>query len=591
MSSAAVGLESRSTRATQGTGAFQFVLHSHLPYCRLAGRWPHGEEWIHEALAETYIPLLNVLTDLYERGIRGKMTLSLSPVLVEQLSDPDVCANFVLYVDEEIEMASRDLARFDHVEQPQLHYLASYYLSFYEEIKNSFVVRYQQDVISALKKLQDAGCIEISTCAATHGYLPLLSRDSSIYAQIRTAVASYTRHFGRPPRAIWLPECAYRPARLEADGTTRPGIEAFLAAQGIGCFFVETASVEKGRPGYRPRGAIGVGPYALAEKRFQAESSESDASTLRAELSTDPGGSTYQAYIVAEPDGSVTVPPVAVIGRNERTGMQVWSADWGYPGDADYREFHRKDAVSGLQYWRVTSPDADLGDKDTYHPDWAADKVSSHSLHFATLVEELLADYRATTGEYGLISSNYDTELFGHWWFEGVTWIGQVLEHLAESDSVDLTTTSEFLGTEGPRHALAIPEGSWGAGGTHWTWDNPDTHWMWAPIHEAERRMEGLVARYPEAAGDLRDVLNQAARELLLVQSSDWPFLVTTGQAREYAVGRFHSHLERFEGLAGRLESGALAEATVLAKEYYQRDNVFPDMDYRWLAERQGRVA
>ena len=340
-------------------------------------------------------------------------------------------------------------ARLDPEQQPQRHYLASYYRSFYEDIKRSFVVRYEQDVIGAFRRLQDAGCIEISTCAATHGYLPLLSRDSSIYAQVRTAVASYTRHFGRSPRTIWLPECAYRPARSEADGTTRPGIEAFLAAQGIGCFFVETASVEKGRPGYRPRSAIGVGPYARAEQRYQQEVSP-NADGSRAELGADPGGSTYQAYIVAEPDGTVTTPPVAVIGRNERTGMQVWSAEWGYPGDADYREFHRKDAVSGLQYWRVTSPDADLGDKDTYHPDWAAGKVASHSLHFATLVEELLADYRATTGVYGLISSNYDTELFGHWWFEGVTWIGQVLEHLAKATRWTLTTTSEFLGANMP---------------------------------------------------------------------------------------------------------------------------------------------
>ncbi len=589
MSSAALEADNGS-RATQSAGAFQFVLHSHLPYCRLAGRWPHGEEWIHEALAETYIPLLNVLTDLYERGICGKMTLSLSPVLVEQLADADVCANFLLYLDEEIEMASRDLSRLDPEEQPQLHYLASYYLDFYEKTKASFVDRYQQDVVGAFRRLQDAGCIEISTCAATHGYLPLLSRDSSIYGQVRTAVASYTRHFGRPPRAIWLPECAYRPARSEADGTVRPGLEAFLAAQGIGCFFVETASIEKGRPGYRSRSAIGVGPYALAEKRFQAEAPAA-AEATRAELSTDPGGSTYQAYVVAEPDGTVTTPSVAVIGRNERTGMQVWSAEWGYPGDADYREFHRKDAVSGLQYWRVTAPDADLGEKDYYHPDWAAGKVASHSLHFATLVEELLRDYWQNTGQYGLISSNYDTELFGHWWFEGVTWIGQVLEHLAESAAVDLTTTSEFLDGNPPRQALAVPEGSWGAGGTHWTWDNPDTHWMWAPIHEAERTMEALVARYPDASGEALEALNQAARELLLLQASDWPFLVTTGQAREYAIGRFHGHLERFQGLVSRLETGAVADAAILAREYYQRDNAFPDIDYRWFAERQGRVA
>ena len=159
---------------TRRAGAFQFVLHSHLPYCRLAGRWPHGEEWIHEALAETYIPLLNTLYDLYERGLCPQLTISLSPVLVEQLADPDVCEHFVAYLDEEIEMASRDEARFDPAQEPELHDLARYYRTLYEETRRSFVLRYERDVVAAFRRLQDAGCIEISTCAATHGYLPLL---------------------------------------------------------------------------------------------------------------------------------------------------------------------------------------------------------------------------------------------------------------------------------------------------------------------------------------------------------------------------------------------------------------------------------
>jgi 1,4-alpha-glucan branching enzyme len=569
-------------------GAFQFVLHSHLPYCRMAGRWPHGEEWIHEALAETYLPLLDALYDLLEQGVAARLTVSLTPVLVEQLADADVCAHFVEYVDEEIAVATKDIDRFAQAGEAQLQALAEYYRGYYEHCRDSFLNRYQSDVVGAFRRLQDAGCIEISTCAATHGYLPLLSRDSSIYAQVRTAVASYTRHFGRPPRTIWLPECAYRPARLEANGTVRPGLEAFLSAQGIACFFVETSSIEQGRAGYRPR-VVGVGPYALAEQRFQREAGPGEGA--RVQLSEETGATTYQAYTVAEPDGSIVAPPVAVIGRNERTGMQVWSADWGYPGDADYREFHRKDAVSGLQYWRVTGPNTDLGNKDAYHPEWAAAKVAAHAQHFGSLVEELVRDYRAQTGDYGLISSNYDTELFGHWWFEGITWIAQVLAHLAASETVDLTTTSGFVGTHGPARAISLPEGSWGAGGTHWTWDNPGTHWMWGPIHAAETRMEALADGHPDATGYARVALNQAARELLLLESSDWPFLVTTGQAAEYATARFNSHVERFERLAELLEAGSLAEAARMAAEQYELDKVFPDIDYRWFGPRQGRAA
>ena len=161
-------------------------------------------------------------------------------------------------------------------------------------------------------------------------------------------------------------------------------------------------------------------------------------------------------------------------------------------GDKDYREFHRKDHESGLQYWRVTGSRVDLGAKDAYHPEWAAERVKEHAAHYARLVEELVGQHSRETNHYGLVSSNYDTELFGHWWFEGIDWIKQVLEHLSESDTVDLVTANEYVTRHEPEQALAIPESSWGAGGNHWTWDNPDTHWIWEPIH-CGRRAHGTA--------------------------------------------------------------------------------------------------
>ena len=227
----------------------------------------------------------------------------------------------------------------------------------------------------------------------------------------------------------------------------------------------------------------------------------------------------------------------------------------------------------------------DLGQKDYYHPDWAQYKVGEHSRHFAWLVGDLLSQYHQKSGKYGIIASNYDTELFGHWWFEGIDWLREVLRILSQSETVELTTASEYLEEHPPEDVLALPEGSWGLGGGHWTWDNHETHWMWKPIHEAERRMERLVALHPNAQGDLAAVLNQAARELLLMQSSDWPFLVTTGQAREYAIVRFNEHLERFNRLAELAEAGQADPA--LVAELYERDKLFPDIDYRWFGDRE----
>lgn len=569
----------RPDRGRHGQGAFTFVLHSHLPYCRMAGRWPAGEEWLHEAAAETYIPLLVALYDLRDQGVPFKLTIGLTPILVEQLADNDVRANLLAFLEREAQAATEDLTRFTLEDHLHLAHLAGFYRDWYLALRSNYLDRFGGDLVGAFRRLQDEGFIEIITCAATHGYLPLLSRDSAIWAQLQAGVASYRRHFGRAPRAIWLPECAYRPAYLQEDGSVRPGLEEFLAELGLTCFFVETHAIEGGQPVGKAGGDVAIGPYAAIRRHYVSPS-----------VAAGSGGSTFVAYQVLGPNGHVTQPAVVVIGRNNRTGQQVWSSDRGYPGDADYREFHKKDDRSGLQYWRVTGPRVDLGAKDYYHPEWAEARVQEHAHHYAQLVRDLVLEHGRATGKYGIVASNYDTELFGHWWFEGVTWIREVLRELAASDQVDLETASGYVARERELEAMLVPESSWGTGGTHWTWDNEDTHWMWAPIHAAERRMEQLVERHPHADGFAETVLNQAAREVLLLESSDWPFLVTTGQAKKYAVERFLGHVERFRELARLAEGEPGQEACQYAQQLYELDKVFPDIDYRWFAARQGRV-
>jgi len=555
------------------SGAFTFVLHSHLPYCRMAGRWPHGEEWLHEAASETYLPLLNGLYDLKEEGVPFHITIGITPVLAEQLADSLVLEHFTLFLEDKIAAAEKDILRFQKEGDQHAEYLASFYRDWYRHTLETFLKRFQGSIIGAFRALQDDGLVEITTSAATHGYLPLLSRDSSIYGQLRTGVESYKRLFGRSPRAVWLPECAYRPAYVNDAGVTRPAIEEFLSLLRLGCFFSETHAIEGGRPVGKAAGDVAIGPYAAIKRRYIVPIANGGGK----------GGTTYKAYYVAGSAKGLTNPPVAVIGRNNRTGLQVWSGEWGYPGDQDYREFHKKDHISGLQYWRVTGPNTDLGDKEFYHPDWAEQRVREHAHHFAGLVEELAAEYHKESGNFGIISSNYDTELFGHWWFEGIAWIIEVLRLLSQSEVVELTSATDFLDHHPPDEVMAVPESSWGSGGGHWTWDNPDTRWMWEPIHAAEIRMEGVVSHYPEAQGDAADLLNQAARELLLLQSSDWPFLVTTGQASQYATHRFRSHVDRFNRLLDLLEAGDLVEGSRLAEELRETDHLFSGIDYRWF--------
>lgn len=547
-------------------GAFTFVLHSHIPYTRQAGRWPHGEEWLHEAAAETYIPLLNHLNVFLQEGLPTRFTLELTPILVEQLADEDIQHNFVAYLDNQIGAVEKDINRFAEINEPHFEGLATTYHEWYQDIKRSFLEKYDGNLVTAFRKLQDAGMIEIATCAATHGYLPLLDRDESINLQLETGIESYKHHMGRSPRAIWLPECAYRPAYVTDDGRTRPGIEEFLKRHELKLFFTETHMIEGGRPVGIAAGDA-IGPYGAVTRRYLVPLSE---------VAPDVPATTYQPYFVSEPN-------VAVIGRNNQIGMQVWSADSGYPGEFDYRDFHKKDGNSGMRYWRVTGSGVDLAEKQSYHPDWAAYKVEQHADHYANLVERLAEEYYNENGEYGFISANYDTELFGHWWFEGVDWLAGVLKRLAMSDKVDLTTASAYLEENPPSTVLNLPEGSWGAGGNHFVWDNADTHWVWPIIHGAENRMKASVDQHKTGSQAAEKVLNQSARELLLLQSSDWPFLITTGQAKEYAIQRFQQHLSRFEALLDSLELGS--PDAELADQYWEKDKIFPDINFRWFRE------
>lgn len=545
-------------------GAFTFVLHSHLPYCRNAGRWPHGEEWVHEAASDCYLPLLDALYGLREQKLPFKLTISITPVLMEQLADSLILEHLKVFIQDKIQRAENDVRRFEQAGEGHLLYLATFYLQRYRKILDDFREKFSGQIIPAFKKLQDEGHLEVCTSAATHAYLPLVERDSSIYAQLETGRRTYQRHLGRKPLSAWLPECGYRPAYYAAGEKgpyVKPGLESYLAELGIGCFFAETHTIEGGHPVGKAQGAV-IGPYGNIVRRYVVPQ---PVYTERTDMTT------YLPYWVLEPE-------VAVLGRNDRTSMQVWSADWGYPGDLNYREFHKKDGVSGLWYWKVTGARLDLAYKQYYDPYWAFKKAEEHAAHFSRLVEDLLVEYNKNSGKYGIIVSSYDTELFGHWWFEGIDWLKKVLENLSRSASAELVTASSFLQERPPQAMLALPEGSWGQAGNHFTWLNVDTRWMWPLINNASLQMEDLVAAFPQANGVKKEALDQTARELLLLQSSDWPFLVTTGQAKEYAVQRFQGHLARFQKLRENLISGI--DDPGLVQELYETDKLFPDIDY-----------
>ncbi len=548
-----------------GFGSFVLMLHSHLPYYRKHGMWPFGEENLYECMAETYMPLLNILNELRDEGIKAKITLGITPILGEQLADPHLNQGFVDFLNARRKAAEEDMARYPDPKVPHsehLAYLANWYVDYYSTLLDEFENRYKRDLLAGFKSLQDDGCIEITTSGATHGFSPLLGTDEAVNTQFKVGVEAYKQRFGREPKGVWLPECAYRPEEQEVLPSgrvhVRPSVDAFLYENNLKYFFTEYHAIEGG--------------VSSGARRVVGVYGNIQYIPLPARPAT--GLSTYEAYWMRN-------YPVAVMGRNDRASFQVWSAAHGYPGDGVYREFHRKDENSGLHYWRLTSKDADLGDKMLYDPVLATNQTKTNADHFSNLVYHLLKDYNQSTGRHGLVMVSFDTELYGHWWFEGVTWLKHVIKNLHSSEGIAFQTASEYLESHPPDSAIELPESTWGQGGHYWVWQNHHTEWMWPIIHSCEFKMRELVEKYPDETDPLKKrLLNQILRELLLTESSDWPFLVTTFQAKDYAIERFNEHKDRFWELVNMLESGSIDEARFNVIE--EEDNPFPQIDYRW---------
>ena len=560
------------------SGYVTFVLHSHLPYVVHHGTWPHGLDWLHEAAAETYLPMLRMFSELEREGVALKANVNLSPILLEQLSHPTFQEEFPLYVQRKIAAARKDEADFQRQGEDHFARVAQYWCQFFERALADFE-GLGRDIVGGFKRFYDSGAIEIITCGATHGYFPLLGTDASIRAQVRMGVATHERFFGRKPRGIWLPECGYRPGGLwqypvSTNGASRPkgpqlreGVEQILAECGIQFFFVDTHLVETN---------IRFSPYQML------------AGDVPIALEEETGGkhpSLYRPYFAGARRSSGTA---AFFTRDPKTGIQVWSGDHGYPGDAVYLDFHKKRWPGGHRYWQVTHPRVDLGGKTAYYPHEAEAKTRVHAEHFVGITCGVLGSEPqngGTGGQPPILCAPFDAELFGHWWFEGVHWLKNIALAYARPDCpVKLVTCSEYLDQFLPTGYLVLDEGSWGKNGTNEVWLNPETAWTWKHIYAAEEAVLQMAeGRRWKSDPQAERLARQLCRELMLLESSDWQFLITTEHARDYAEKRFHTHLEQFRALLDawrRYESSGKfsPEALHTLGEIEQRDNVFPTL-------------
>jgi 1,4-alpha-glucan branching enzyme len=547
---------------------FVFALHSHLPYVLNHGRWPHGSDWLCEAAIDTYLPLIETLTQLAREDVHAPVTIGVTPVLGNQLAHPSFAAELEHLFAERLKACARAPAELAETGQDDLIPLAAFWHTRLERLRRLF--RTHGDIIAALRRFESGGRLEIISSAATHGYLPLLGTEASIRLQLHVGYAEHRRLFGRAPRGCWLPECAYRPRGPWPVGGSRaperPGIEEHLAAVGFRYFFTDSHLAAAGTP---------LGAYhdvPLGAERFDAER-HGDVPAKKGGQAAAPR-SPYWSYRVSAPGAE----EVRAFVRDPHSSMQVWSRDRGYPGDEWYLEFHKIRWPGGLKLWRVTGPGVDLGGKLSYAPDVAESRASEHARHFTHVLEGLAAEH-ATVGD--VIVAPFDTELFGHWWFEGIPFIADLYRALARVPSVRPVTGTAHLRRHPRPPAIRLSEGSWGANGDHSMWLNDGTRWTWDRLWPLEQRF-WQAARAAIGIEALRPVVAQAAREMLLAQSSDWQFVISTGAAADYAERRFVGHCEAAEGLIEAMESDATPAVRRRAEDdaatLRVRDDVFPDV-------------
>jgi 1,4-alpha-glucan branching enzyme len=544
---------------------FVFTLHSHLPWVLNHGRWPHGSDWLTEAAVDTYLPLLETFRGLEADGVPAPVTIGFTPVLANQLASPLFVEELEAFFAQRLTACDEARSSLPATGDGQLLPLVDYWQRRLVRLRDLFRA-VDQDLIGAFRDLAARGRLEIIGSAATHGFLPLLARDESIRLQLAVGVAEHRRIFGAAPNGCWLPECAYRPRGPwhpwpgGPSAGMRRGIEEHLLDAGFKFFFVDAHLAAAGRP-------LGIYGDPLVGPRETQEGLEPETfQSFR---------TPYRAYLVSAARGERGV--VAYV-RDPRASMQVWSRHEGYPGEARYLEFHKIRWPGGLKLWRVTGNDVELGRKEPYDPAAARESAAGHGRHFAGLLERL--SDRQSPGPDGVIVAPFDTELFGHWWYEGPDFLGEVYRALQREPHVRPVTGSRHLADHPARATIRLPSGTWGANGDYSMWLSDQTVWTW-------QRLWPLEERFWDAAGDAlanpaaHAVLAQAARQMLLAQSSDWQFIISTGAVVDYAERRFTLHCDDADRLVAALTPGSgvpLEEGQRLAAELEPRDPLFPDL-------------
>ena len=530
-------------------GKVHLLLHAHLPFVREPSYDRFLEEnWFFEAMAETYLPIIQMLNRLEEKGVPGTLNLSVSSVLLAMLTDRSLLDKFSRHLHKQLELLEREKVRLQN--DPEMMEVVNFYYRRQLALINTWERDCGCEIIPSLKRLEQIGKINLLTCVGTHPFLPAYQNDfEAIRLQLKITVRAFEESFGKKPRGLWLPECGYF-----------EGLDAILAEYGFKYFFLETHGVLLAKP------APKYGVFAP----------------------------------IKTPAG------LYCFGREQSSSMEVWSRKTGYPGHPEYREFFKDIAhereddylgdyflaagthiETGLKYYRITGSE----DKKVYRPWNALRLVEDHARLFVANREETVSNLLPNMdGNKVSILCPYDAELFGHWWFEGPLFIEKMFERAASSNVVEMASLEDSIVADSDVHAPIFS--SWGEGGFGEVWMNDAVTFEYPLFFRMRAMMNDLKKRLPHGAAcglnaaksaenargskaaTMKRFLAQMARELVLFQASDWAFMIHNNSAADYARNRLNGH---YENVCALYAEAVKAKPDMrLLKTLEQKNNLFP---------------
>jgi len=515
--------------------AISFVLEAHLPFVREFHKEDDlsqaGEESrFFEYVSETLLPLLDVLHRLEADHIQFRLALAISPVLIHMLTDDHLQKKYLFYIDKQIEFGRQELER--TANNDELNKLAQRCYNTIVDRRIAYTERYEKNLLKAFDFFRRKGKLEILASCATHAFLPFISQNSeSLQAQMEIPISGYRRYFAGVPQGFWLPELGWSSA-----------LEPYLKAYNFSYAIVDSHGLLFGNPQPGKGTFYPVktpnGTYILARDLYAAREMEKTAGE--------------EIYRNNDRDAGYELPPETVSaflsaeGERHRTGYKYWSRSGG-----------------------------------NYNPQTAVGKAAEYAKTFLHNTTARLEEASKHMEEPPLSVYANNAGFFGNLWHEGFQFIETLFRTAHEYKDLKFICPSEYIFKQNSSNIQIVsPEfSSSGINGYAETWLDVSNDWIYRHLTRSMERMTELAERFPDDTGLKERALNQAAREILLAQSSDWPALLFKQDSTEYAANQAESSLRNFTTIYEALGSNYISTEWLTTLE--RKHNIFPNINYR----------